>query len=321
MTLSRTTLMQWVGASSQLLGPLVAALAEHVLAAKNLNADDTPIKVLAPGSGKTKRGHLWTYVRDGTAWGSTDPPAVWYQYSPSWHGKYPQRHLASFEGKLQVDAYAGFEPLFLQPNPGVAARVQEISCMSHARRHFFDVHVAQDSPLAKEALEHIGGLYQIEDHIRGSSPEVRLAARQRYAVPLLKDLHTWMIKSLSQIEKKSELAEAFRYSLNRWDALCRYTQDGRLEIDNNIAERSIRGIGTGRRNYLFFGSDSGGERAAIIYSLVETCKLNHIDPQRYLHYVLERIADHPINRIEELLPWNVADRLNQPAQVTTALAA
>ena len=321
MTLSRTTLMQWVGASSQLLGPLVAALAKHVLAARNLNADDTPIKVLAPGSGKTKRGHLWTYVRDGTAWGSTDPPAVWYQYSPSWHGKYPQKHLASFEGKLQVDAYAGFEPLFLPTKPGVAARVEEISCMAHARRKFFDLYVALDSPLAKEALERIGGLYQIEDHIRGSSPAQRLAARQRYAVPLLNALHAWMIESVSQIDKKSDLAAAFHYSLNRWEALCRYTQDGRLEIDNNIAERSIRGIGTGRRNYLFFGSDSGGERAAIIYSLVETCKLNHIDPQRYLHYVLERIADHPINRIEELLPWNVADQLNQPTQVTTALAA
>jgi transposase len=321
MTLSRTTLMQWVGASSQLLGPLVAALAKHVLSAPNLHADDTPIKVLAPGSGKTKRGHLWTYVRDGTAWGSTDPPAVWYQYSPSWHGRYPQKHLASFTGKLQVDAYAGFEPLFLPTKPGVAARIEEISCMSHARRHFYEVHVALDSPLAKEALERMGGLYQIEDHIRGSSPAQRLAARQRYAVPLLSALQSWMIESLSQVERKSEIAEAFRYSLNRWDALCRYTQDGRLEIDNNIAERSIRGIGTGRRNYLFFGSDTGGERAAIIYSLVETCKLNHIDPQRYLHYVLERIADHPINRIEELLPWNVVEQMNQPTQVTTALAA
>ena len=193
--------------------------------------------------------------------------------------------------------------------------------MAHARRKMFDLYVALNSPLAKEALDRMGGLYQIEDYIRGSSPAQRLAARQKYAVPLLNALHTWMIESVSQIDKKSELAVAFYYSLNRWKALCRYTQDGRLEIDNNIAERSIRGIGTGRRNYLFFGSDSGGERAAIIYSLVETCKLNHIDPQRYLHYVLERVADHPINRIEELLPWNVADQLNQPTQVTRALAA
>jgi transposase len=130
-----------------------------------------------------------------------------------------------------------------------------------------------------------------------------------------------MIETVAQIDRKSDLAAAFYYSLNRWEAMCRYTQDRRLEIDNNIAERSIRGIGTGKRNYLFFGSDSGGERAATIYSLVESCKFNHIDPQRYLHYVLERIADHPINRIEELLPWNVADQLNQPTQVTTALAA
>jgi transposase len=321
MTLSRTTLMQWVGGSSQLLGPLVAALAKYVLAASSLNADDTPIKVLAPGSGKTKRGHLWTYVRDGTSWGSTDPPAVWYQYSPSWHGKYPQKHLASFEGKLQVDGYPGFEAMFLPTKPGVAARVLEISCMAHARRKFFDLHVALKSPLAKDALDRIGGLYQIEDHIRGSSPEQRLAIRKKYAVPLLDALHTWMIQSVSQIEKKSDLADAFNYSLNRWDELCRYTEDGRLEIDNNIAERSIRGIGTGRRNYLFFGSDTGGERAAIIYSLIETCKLNHIDPQRYLNYVLERIADHPINHIEELLPWNLVDQLKQPAQVTKALAA
>ena len=167
--------------------------------------------------------------------------------------------------------------------------------MAHARRHFWEVLVALDSPLAKEAIERMGALYQIEDHIRGSSPEKRLAARQRYAVPVLTDMRNWMIASLSQIENKSALAEAFRYSLNRWEALCRYTQDGRLEIDNNSAERSIRGIGTGRHNYL--------------------------DPQRYLQYVLERIADHPINRIEELLPWNVADQLNQPTQVTAALAA
>jgi transposase len=321
LKVSRTTLMQWVAGSSALLGPLVAALGKYVLSASNINADDTPFRVLAPGTGKTKRGHMWTYVRDGTTWGSTDPPAVWYQYAPTWHGKYPQKHLAHFNGKLQVDGYAGFEPLFIPTKPGVPARAEEISCWAHARRHFFDLYEALKSPLAKEALDRIGLLYQIEDRIRGRSPEMRRAARQKHAVPLLNVLHVWMIESLSQIDNKSDLAEAFNYSLNRWEALCRYTKDGRLEIDNNIAERSIRGMGVGRRNFLFFGSDSGGERAAIIYSLVESCKLNNIDPQRYLHYVLERIADHPINRIDELLPWNVADKLNQPAQVTQALAA
>ena len=193
--------------------------------------------------------------------------------------------------------------------------------MAHSRRQFFDIYAAVKSPLAKEALERIGALYQIEDYIRGCSPEVRRASRQKYAVPLLNVLHAWMVETVSQVDNKSNLAIAFNYSLNRWEALCRYTQDGRLEIDNTIAERSIRGMGIGRRNFLFFGSDSGGERAAIIYSLVETCKLNNIDPQRYLQYVLERIADHPVNRIDELLPWNVADKLNQPDQVTKALAA
>jgi transposase len=321
LKISRTTLMQWVAASSLLLGPLVAALGKYVLSAANINADDTPFRVLAPGTGKTRRGHIWTYVRDGTAWGSTDPPAVWYRYSPSWHGKYPQRHLATFKGKLQVDAYAGFEPLFVPSKPGEAARVEEISCMAHARRHFFELYEALKSPLAKEGVDRIDVLYDIEETIRGRSPQERRAARQEYAVPLLNEMHTWMIESLSQIDAKSDLAGAFNYSLYRWETLCRYTEDGKLEIDNLIAERSIRGMGIGRRNYLFFGSDSGGERAAIIYSLVESCKLNHIDPQSYLQYVLERIADHPINRIEDLLPWNVADKLKQPEQVTKALAA
>jgi transposase len=321
LSISRTTLMQWVGASSELLGPLVAALARHVLAASNINADDTPIKVLAPGTGKTKKGRLWTYVRDGCGWGSTDPPAVWYRYSPSWHGKYPQKHLASFEGKLQVDAYAGFEPLFVASKLNMAARVVEIACFAHVRRKFFDLYEALKSPIAKEALDRIGQLYQIERAIRGESAQARQAARQEHAVPLLAALHAWMLEQSVKFDKGSTFATAFNYAFNNWAALQRYTQDGHLEIDNNIAERSLRGAGVGRKNYLFFGSDSGGERAAIIYSLIETCKLNHIDPQRYLHYVLERIADHPINRIEELLPWNLAAQLQQPAQVTHALAA
>jgi transposase len=321
LQISRTTLMQWVGASSALLGPLVAALAKHVLSSAHLNADDTPIKVLAPGTGKTKRGYLWSYVRDGTAWGSSDPPAVWYQYSPNRKGEHPQRHLATYAGKLQVDAYAGFEALFVPPGPKVPARILEIACWAHVRRGLFDLHEATQSPTAKEALDRIGPLYDLEEEIRGQSADARRAARQLRAVPLLNALHAWMIDTRAQVENKSTLATAFDYALNRWVQLSRYTEDGHLEIDNNIAERSIRGAGIGRKNYLFFGSDSGGERAAIAYSLIETCKLNHIDPQCYLEYVLERIADHPINRIEELLPWNVADQLNQPKQVTEALAA
>jgi len=321
LTISRTTLMQWVAASSLLLGPLVQALARYVLSAGNVNADDTPFKVLAPGNGKTKRGYLWTYVRDGTAWGSRDPPAVWYQYSPGRSGKYPQRHLKNYIGTLQVDGYAGFEAMFVPPTPNVPSNIVEVNCWAHVRRGFFDLHEAIGSPTAKEALERIQGLYTIETAIRGESAEVRRAMRQEHAVPLLAKLHLWMVQARTEVENGSALAKAFNYALNRWDALVRYTEYGHLEIDNNIAERSVRGSCVGKKNYLFFGSDSGGERAAIAYSLIETCKLNHIDPQRYLQYVLERIADHPISRVEELLPWNVADKLNQPDQVTQALAA
>jgi transposase len=323
LKISRTTLMQWVGGTSTLLGPLVQALARYVLSASNLNGDDTPIKVLAPGKGKTKKGYLWTYVRDGRPWGARDPPAAWYQYSPGRGGKYPQRHLKSYAGKLQVDGYAGFEALFVPPAPDVPARILEVGCWAHARRGFYDLYMATSSATAKEALERIGQLYCIEDEIRGQSPQTRLAVRQERAVPLLQALHAWMAQVRTEVENGSAIANALDYVLKakRWHALLRYTEDGRLDIDNNSAERSVRGAGVGRKNYLFFGSDSGGERAAIIYSLVESCKLNHIDPQRYLQYVLERIAQHPINRIEELLPWNVADKLNQPEQVTRALAA
>lgn len=321
LTISRTTLMQWVAGTSALLAPLVEALAKHVLAASNINGDDTPFKVLAPGTGKTKKGYLWTYVRDGRTWGARDPPAVWYQYSRSREGVHPRRHLENYAGKLQVDGYSGYEALFVPPKPDVPARIIEIGCWAHSRRGFFDLYVATQSPTAKEALDRIGKLYDIEDDVRGKSPEIRLAARQERSVPLLNALHIWMGQVRTEVDDSSGLAKALDYVLKRWTQLMRYTEDGRLEIDNNSAERSVRGAAVGKKNYLFFGSDTGGERAAIIYSLVETCKLNGIDPQRYLEYVIARIADHPINRIAELLPWNVADKLNQPDQVKQAMAA
>jgi len=320
LVLSRTTLMQWVAGSTQLLGPLVEALARYVLAGK-INADDTPVKVLAPGRGKTKTGYLWTYVRDGRPWKSRDPPAVWYRYSPNHDGEHPQRHLRSYRGKLQVDAYAGFEPLFRAAAPDRPAEVVEVACWAHFRRGLFDLHKANGSPTAKEALDRIAKLYRLETAVRGQPAELRVAARQQYAVPMLGDLHQWLVDTRTKVENKSELARALDYGLNRWKQLTEFTQDGTLEVDNNIAERAVRGVGVGKKNFLFFGSDSGGERAAIAYALIETCKLNHIDPQRYLEYVLQRIAEHPINRIEELLPWNVLDKLGQPGQVTEAMAA
>jgi len=320
---SRTTLMQWVAGTADLLAPLAHALARYVLSGSNVNGDDTPFRVLAPGTGKTKRGYLWTYVRDGRPWKSRDPPAVWYQYSPGRAGKYPREHLKTFAGTLQVDGYAGFNKLFRRGAPAASARITEVGCWAHARRGFFDLYEAKKSATAKEALDRIALLYDVEADIRGQAPEVRLAVRQERAVPLLDSLYAWMVRVRTEVQRRSALAKALDYVLKpkRWEALRRYTQDGQLEIDNTSAERSIRGAAVGKKNYLFFGSDAGGQHAAVIYGLIETCKLNHIDPQRYLEYVLERIADHRISDIEELLPWNVADKLNQPEQVSQALAA
>jgi transposase len=185
----------------------------------------------------------------------------------------------------------------------------EAACWAHARRKFFDVHHATASPLALEAMHKIAALYQIEDDIRGKPPDLRLQARQSRAGPLLDQFYRWAQATLQQISKKSELSSAIRYALSRWSALTRYRDDGRIEIDNNAAERALRVVALGRKNYLFAGSDAGGERAAAIYSLLGSAKLNGLDPQAYLRYVLERIADHPMNRIAELLPWNVADKL------------
>jgi hypothetical protein len=204
---------------------------------------------------------------------------------------------------------------------GLALFYKRLSHGVHCRRAFFDLYEANKSPTAREAIDRIRKLYEIEDQIRGQPAQLRLVARKQYAVPLLDALHRWMLEMRTKVENKSELAKAFDYALNRWCQLSRYIENGTLEIDNDIAERSVRGVAVGRKNFLFFGSNSGGERAAIAYSLIECCKLNKIDPQRYLDYVLTRIADHPINRVDELLPWNVADKLGQPEQVTKALAA
>jgi len=283
-----------------LLDPLVEALRRYVMAANKLHADDTRVPVLAPGNGKTKTGRLWTYVRDDRPAGDQAAPAVWFAYSPDRGGEHPEQHLRTFRGALQADAYAGFNQLYKDD------RIQEVACWAHVRRKFYDLEQAHASPLAREALERIAGLYVIEGEIRGRPPDERRQVRQTRARPLLESLHNWFEVSLTKLSRKSDTTAAIRYALTLWPALTRYRDDGRLEIDNNAAERALRVVTLGRKNYLFAGSDAGGERAAVIYSLIGTAKLNDLDPEAYLREVLTRIADHPIKRIEELLPWNIA---------------
>jgi transposase len=304
--ISRSTLAGWVGGASDLLGPLVDAIQKHVLAGRKLHADDTPIPVLAPGNGKTKTGRLWTYVRDDRPAGEETAPAVWFAYAEDRKGERPRMHLQNFRGALQADAYAGFHHLY-------GERIYEAACWAHARRKFYDIHVVHASPTTTEALARIGALYAIEDEIRGKPADLRLDIRQTRARPLLDQLRNWMEKALRTLSSKSETAGAIRYALSRWRALIRYTEDGILEIDNSAAERALRAVALGRKNFLFAGSDCGGQRAAAMYSLIGSAKLNGLDPEFYLRTVLARIADHPVSHIQDLLPWKLAPSLQTHA--------
>ncbi len=255
--------------------------------------------VLAPGTGKTKIGRLWTYVHDDRPAGSSAAPAVWFAYSPDRKGEHPQQHLSEFRGALQADAYAGFNDLYKD------GRIQEIACWAHVRRKFYDLAQTHGSPIAKEAIERIGALYAIESEICGRPPDQRRQVRQARARPLLDSLHQWFETCLTKLSRKSDTTAAVKYALGLWPELLRYCEDGGLEIDNNAAERALRAVALGRKNYLFAGSDTGGQRAAAIYSLIGTAKLNGLDPGAYLREVLTRIADHPVNQVAELLPWNL----------------
>ena len=305
--LDRSTLCDWVGQAAWLLDPIVAGIRAHVFAAEKIHGDDTPVPVLAPGLGRTKTGRLWVYVRDDRPHCGTAPPAAAYFYSPDRAGEHPANHLSGFTGFLQADGYAGFAALY-EPRhtaEGLIANagITEVACWAHCRRKFYDYWIAKKSPVAKEALDRIAAFYVIEERARFAPSDERLAHRAE-TVPLLDAFFDWAGKTVSKLSAKSDLAEAFRYTIKRRQALTRLLTDARLEIDNNIAENAMRGIALGRRNYLFAGSDSGGERAASMYTIVQTAKLNSLNPEAYLRETLARIADgHPINRIAELMPW------------------
>jgi transposase len=295
-----STLADWVGAAAATLMPLVEAIRAHVFAAERIHADDTTVPVLAPG--KTRTGRLWTYVRDDRPFGGPDPPAAVFFYSRDRGGEHPQAHLAGYAGLMQADAYVGFNRLYeagRRPGP-----IIEAACWAHARRKFFDLARLQKAPIAIEAVRRVDALFAIEREINGLAPEERRRRRHERSKPLVAEFESWLREQRARLSAKNETAKAIDYSLKRWPALIRFLDDGRLCMSNNVAERALRGIAVGRRNWTFAGSDVGAERAAAIYTLIETAKLNDADPRTWLAYALAHLPDHPAKRIRELLPWN-----------------
>jgi transposase len=295
-----STLADWVGAAAATLMPLVELIRGHVFAAERIHADDTTVPVLAKG--KTRTGRLWTYVRDDRPFGGRDPPAAVFFYSPDRSAKHPEQHLATYAGLMQADAYAGFNRLYgegRKPGP-----IIEAACWAHARHNFFDLARLAKAPIAIEAVKRIDDLFAVERQINGLTPAQRLAVRNEHSRPLVTALEAWLREQRAKLSGQSNTAKAIAYCLTRWVALTRFLDDGRLCMSNNAAEREIRPLALGRRNWTFAGSDAGGHRAAAIYTLIQTARLNDVDPQAWLADVLARLQDHPAKRIHELLPWH-----------------
>jgi transposase len=300
INLDVSTLADWVGAAAATLMPLVEVIQALVFAAQRIHADDTTVPVLAKG--KTRTGRLWTYVRDDRPFGGPDPPAACFFYSRDRGGEHPAQHLSSYSGLMQADAYAGFNRLYeAKRKPGL---IVEAACWAHGRRKFFDLARINKAPIAIEAVERIDVLFAIEREINGMTPQQRMCVRNERSRPLVNALETWLREQRSRVSKNSETGKAIDYSLKRWPALTRFLDDGRLCMSNNAAERELRAVAVGRRNWTFAGSDEGGRRAAAIYTLIATAKLNDVDPQAWLADVLARLPDHSAKRIHELLPWN-----------------
>ena len=324
--LSLSTLADQVGACASVLRPIYDRLQAHVLAAERVHGDDTTVPVLAKG--KTATARSWVYVRDDRPFGGRAPPAAVFYYSRDRSGEHPQRHLANFGGVLQADAYSGYGKLY---DPGRApGPITEAACWSHARRKFYvlaDIEAnarrkaqgktsAVISPMALETVRRIDALFEIERSINGLGADQRKTVRQDRSAPLVASLQTWMREERARLSRHNDLAKAMDYILKRWDAFTRFLDDGRICLSNNAAERALRGIALGRKSWLFAGSDRGGERAAVMYSLIVTAKMNDIDPQAWLADVLARIADHPARELDELMPWNWT-----PLKATAAQAA
>jgi transposase len=298
VALDRSTLADWVGRAAFLLRPVHERLLDKLKASSKLFADETTAPVLDPGRGRTKTGQLFAYARDDRPWGGADPPGVAYVYAPDRKAERPIAHLAGFKGILQVDGYGGYKVLAKQGDVRLAFG------WSHVRRHFYELANPGPAPIAAEALMRIAALYRIEQDIRGRSADQRRAVRQERSRPLVEDLEPWLRTKLQLISQKTKLAAAIRYTLSRWQGLCLFLEDGHVEIDNNVVERSIRPLALTRKNALFAGSDGGGEHWATIASLIETCKLIGVEPYAYLADVITRIVDsHPNSRLDELLPW------------------
>jgi transposase len=295
-----STMADWVGAAAASLMPMVLEVRTHVFAAERLHGDDTTVPVLAKE--RTRIGRLWVYVRDDRPFAGHAPPAAAFFYSPDREGIHPERHLAGFAGILQADAYGGFNRLYepgRKPGP-----ILEAACWAHARRKLYELAALGKAPIATEAVRRIDRLFAVERDIAGLSTEARLLARRERSAPILADLEPWLRQQQERLSRKSEVGKAIAYTTRRWEALTRFMTDGRICMSNNAAERALRGVAVGRRNWTFAGSDRGGERAAAIYTLIETAKLNGVDPQAWLADVLARLPDHPAKQVAALLPWN-----------------
>ncbi len=315
--LSGSLLASWVGKCTRLLERLSDAIRDHVFEGQAVFMDDTTVKLLKRGKGKGKNkpttARLWVYARDEKPWGSLAPPAVWYQFSTSRGAEHPSKHLETYTGFAHADAYSGYNDAYR------TGRVHEMACMVHIRREFVKLHDSTGSATAWQAIERIAKLYEVEKRARFKPPEARVALRQEYAKPIFDDLEVWLRAQLNRISSKTPLAKAIRYALTRLPKARPYLDHGFLEPDNNTAERAVRPVTLGRKNYLFMGSQAGGKSAAIAYTLIESCKMNDVNTEAWLAWVLERIQDHPVNRITELLPWNYQAMV--VAQGTVAEAA